>query len=240
MIKMAIVDDEEYILDAVQKYAGNQKEKVWDMVEIQTFGSAEEFLKRLDWGENYHIIFTDISLPGMSGVELGRIIKEKCSDAYLIFLTSHTEFAVQSYEIEAYQYILKQDMQKRIPAVLEKILNKIFKDGIQYRFIGTKSDVQKVHYADIIYIYKKKENKYVIYVTVKGEYEERITLKELEKELNSPEFIMAERGYIINARYVEKISGSTIYMNNGKEIAVSRARCSEVKQRLVSWWRAGR
>lgn len=236
MIKVAIVDDETHMLEMIQKYIEDRAGEE-NILDVSAFENAEKFLKRLEWGESFHILFTDISFPGMSGIKLGRMVLERCPNIYLVFLTSHSEFAVESYEMNAYQYILKQNMKERIPAVLDGILGQIMDDNRHYRIVNAKTGLQKIYYSDIIYAYKEKENKYVQYVTVCGEYEERITIKELERELNSPEFVMADRGYIINAKHINGVSANEICMDNGKSVLVSRRRCAKVKEQISQWWR---
>ena len=82
---------------------------------------AEHFKKWQD-SKEYDIILLDIDLPGMNGIELGKKILRESKDTVLIYLTSYTEYAWESYMIEAYQYILKSNMEERLPLILRNCL----------------------------------------------------------------------------------------------------------------------
>ncbi len=73
----------------------------------EIYKTAEEFL---EVKKHYDVVISDIDLPGKSGIDLGRILKAEQKDICLVFLTSYAEFAVDSYVLEAYQYILKKEI----------------------------------------------------------------------------------------------------------------------------------
>ena len=78
--------------------------------------------KQEEHGEEGDLFFVDIELgDGITGLEFGRILRKKYPNRGLVFLTSHKEFAMESYEIEADQYILKEQMDKRLPGILAKV-----------------------------------------------------------------------------------------------------------------------
>ena len=114
-IKIAIIDDEPEFIEIIEKYINKiiQDRKNQDSISLEKFISAEDFLKAMDHGEDYQIIFSDIEMEQMSGIQLGRKLTDEKKDIYLIFLTSHAEFAVESYLLNTYQYILKSDMKAK-------------------------------------------------------------------------------------------------------------------------------
>lgn len=236
MIHIALIDDEEKIRKIVSRYIV-QTAKVYAEVKIYEFQSAEALLKCLRKKQHFDILFVDIELPEMSGVNLGEIVREKHPEIYLIFLTAHSEFAIEGYAIEAHQYILKNQIEKRLPKILKKTIAQIENEKYKFRIVGTTLDRQKIYYRDIFYIHKKKGEKYVQYITNTEALRERITIDQLLQELQSEEFLLAERGYIINMRHVMRIKGNTIYMENNSEIEVSKKRITEVKEKIVTYWR---
>lgn len=104
MIKIATIEDEENIRQEIVRYIKKGIGSI-EGVEVDVYESAERYLLV---GGRYDLVISDIELPGISGLELGKRIKENNPDVYLVFLTSHSEFASESYIIEAYQYILKK------------------------------------------------------------------------------------------------------------------------------------
>ena len=95
-------------------------------------------------GGRYDLVISDIELPGISGLELGKRIKENNPDVYLVFLTSHSEFASESYIIEAYQYILKKDIEERLSPLIERVVHEIKKDTIKILYVFKRLKAQSM------------------------------------------------------------------------------------------------
>ena len=90
----------------------------------------------------------------------------------------------------------------------------------------------QVYYRDIIYIEKEKGAKYICYITVHGIYKERISLKKLSGELVSDEFLLVERGYILNVSHVAGMKDGMVQMDNGAKIFVNRISAKKIKEQI--------
>lgn len=231
MIKIAIVDDDKRILDFIETYILEECNLDED-IEIARYEDAEVFLQVIQQGVEFDVLISDIEMPRISGLKLGKTVNQLCSHTYIIFLTSYSQYAAESYTIEAYQYILKRDLEERFPSVLERLLRRIRREKRQYRMIGTPTKKDTVYYRDIVYICKEKGAKYVKYVTMQEDYKERITLNQLIEELHSGEFVMADRSYIVNINHIESMHGNAICMDNGEQIISSRSQCKRVKEQI--------
>lgn len=161
MIKIAIVEDENEIMTVIHSTMEHILEE-YPHSRIVCFCCAEDFLRELDEGEVYDIALLDIELPNMNGIELGRVIRDKYSNIRTVFLTAYSEFAAESYEIEAYQYILKSHMNLRLPKVVGNLCNVILEEQSKYRWIGNQQNRKKIYYCDIICVRKIKGAKYVV------------------------------------------------------------------------------
>lgn len=236
MIKIGIIDDETLMTKKIAHYIKSGI-LMADEVEMSEFSTAEEFLERAKAGEEFHILFTDIQMPEMDGIELGREIKRFIPDLYLVFITSYMEYAAESYRLDAYQYILKQDIEVRLPEITAQILEQIEKEHKKFRILGTVADKEKVYYRNIIFIHKIKGSKYVCYITEKKQFKERISVEELFQELDSKEFVLADRGYIVNMRHIEKICGNVIWLSGDHQVEISRNRIPEVKSKIHGFWK---
>ena len=235
MINIEIVDDEEILLKKTYNLILTTLNSQ-DDIQIGTYNSAEDFLSKNEFKTSCDIIFTDIQMKNMNGIQFGSIIRERYPNVYLIFLTSYAEYAADSYALEAYQYIMKPSMDQRLPSVLMKVVEQIKKEKKNYRVIGSVNDIQKLYYKDIIYIRKIKGSKYVEFVTNNHVYRERISLDQLLKEMNAKEFLLAERGYVVNIQCIVRLKSNTIFLKNGDEIIVSRPRFHEVKKEIHRYW----
>lgn len=230
-MNIALIDDEAAILENVRKCVENEIVPQ-DEVNLSTYTRAEDFLQEMEQGYEFDILVSDIDMPDMGGLELGRRIHEEGGGPYLVFLTAYLEYAAESYIIEAYQYILKDDMEKRLPSILRQLIDRVKKEKKQFRMIGTPTSKVRVYYKDIIYIEKEKGAKYICYITVHGAYKERISLKKLSEELVSEEFILIERGHIINVSHIASMKDGMVQMDNGARIFVNRISFKKIKEQI--------
>lgn len=237
MIKIAIVDDEKIFRRMLRECVRLVVTQTVEEFSVTEFEDGGMFLETVKGGEKFDILLTDIQMQGMDGMELGHRVRRHCPEIYLVFITSFEEYAAESYRMEAYQYILKQDLDSRFPGILREIVGRICAEEKEFRIVRNGAETVKIYYRDIIYLYKSKGAKYVNYVTEDGIYRERISLEAAVKELDSRMFIPAGRGYVVNMRRILKIRQNVLYMEKGYEVQVSQAKLSEVKQQISRCWR---
>lgn len=230
-MNIALIDDETAILEDVRKCVENEI-LPQDEVNLFTYSRAEDFFQKMEQGYEFDILVSDIDMPDMGGLELGKRLHEEGGGPYVVFLTAYLEYAAESYIIEAYQYILKEDMEKRLPPILRQLIDRVKREKKQFRMIGTPTSKVRIYYRDMIYIEKEKGSKYICYITVHGIYKERISLKKLSKELVSDEFILIERGYIINVSHVASMKDAVVQMDNGARIFVNRISFKKIKEQI--------
>ena len=139
--------------------------------------------------------------------------------------------------LSSYQYILKQDLEFRLPGVAEQLIEKLQKQKKEFCIIKDGTEQVKLLYKDILYLYKSKGAKYVDYVTTQGVVRERTSLENALKMLNNKQFLLVERGYAVNIKQICRVSGDTIYLEKGYEVPVSKARLAEVKREINLYWR---
>ena len=230
-MNIALIDDETAILEDVRKCVENEI-LPQDEVNLFTYSRAEAFFQKMEQGSEFDILVSDIDMPDMSGLELGKRLHEEGGGPYLVFLTAYLEYASESYIIEAYQYILKEDMEKRLPPILRQLIDRVKKEKQQFRMIGTPTSKVRVYYRDMIYIEKEKGSKYICYITEHAIYKERISLKKLSEKLESDEFILIERGYIINVSHIASMKDGMVLMDNGARIFVNRISFKKIKEQI--------
>lgn len=160
---IAVIDDEVQMLKVIGRYVTEtlKQKNMTDKINVRLFCMAEEFLESVKKDEKYLAVFSDIEMDTMNGIELGKWLnkkhaQEKGEAIPLIFITSHEEFAIESYRLDAYQYILKEEMKVRIPEVLRNILQQRREEEDSYRVLETIEGMQKIRYGDILYIQKAK------------------------------------------------------------------------------------
>ena len=212
MIRIMILDDDEMYLkkekDITEQYFA---EKNVDCT-VTIYQNVEWFLLGLN-EEKFDMYILDIRMPGENGIEAAREIRRLYPDPVIIFITNFVDYAIEAYEVNTYRYIPKEE---------------------RYYIINKRNEVEKLAYSDIFYM--KKEGKYVIFVHRRGEVKIRASLSTVEKELNSKEFIISDRGYLANIQHVMKMKGRDLYMRDGNIITVGRERFKGVREAILNYW----
>ena len=190
----------------------------------------------VDDGKYYDIYLLDIDLPDMSGIDLGRILREKSPYCYIVFLTAYPQYAIEGYSAKAYQYILKDEWEKKLDVTLRNIQKEIQSRMEPSYRITVSTKLEKVPVKDIYYLYKNGKN--VVFQTRNGESTIRKTLSEVYEELPEKEFIYVDRSFIVNIEHVMKLKNKEIYMSNGEIISVSKPQLERVKKQINAYWRS--
>ena len=214
MIKVALLDDDKNVLELVKRIVSLELRESDDMM---VFINPKTLIEELKNGNSFDVLISDIEMPQMNGIHMITQYKELFQQTYLIYLTSYSQYAAESYLVDAYQYVLKEDMDQRLSYVLAKLFRQIRKEKQMYRMVGSPTNKETVFYRNIVYICKDKGSKYVSYITINGVYKERITINQLLDELNSEEFVLVERGYIININHISNMQKNIIFMDNGEK-----------------------
>lgn len=229
----AIVDDtpeyRQYVKASLAK-AGQEYDRT---IRTKEFSKGETLLYELKENHFYDIYVIDIEMPEMNGIELGKTIKKMKPDARVIFVTSYTRYAIESYEIDAYQYILKDKLEERLPRTLKKLFDEEETDDSYYT-IATESRFEKFRFKDIIWIYRDEKN--AVFVTEEKKYKQRSTLNEVFSRLPQDEFLFVERGTIVNLRHVCGIDKNEILLTNGERVVAGRKHAKNVKERAALYW----
>lgn len=125
MLKIAVLDDEQIFYESIKKKIYSFYEKVHLAVSVDCYSSGKALLYEVDDGKYYDIYLLDIDLPDMSGIDLGRILREKSPYCYIVFLTAYPQYAIEGYSAKAYQYILKDEWEKKLDMTLKNIQKEI-------------------------------------------------------------------------------------------------------------------
>ena len=152
-MKIAICDDElcyrkqflSYLDEYMLKNPNNQ-------LEYSLFSNAQQLLDSTLLSKNFDVYLLDVIMPGMNGIELGLKLREKKLDRKIIYLTSSAEYAVDSYKVKAFQYLLKPVKKEELFTVLDDLFSAKKKKKNNILIIKTKENSVKVNISDILYV----------------------------------------------------------------------------------------
>lgn len=235
MIKIAICDDEEVMVNGHKKIVEACLREQGSMGEITTYTSSENLLCDITEDSfHYDLLLLDIEMPGKTGMELAREIKPFLPNAKVIFITSHIEFAIDAFELFIFRYVPKDDIEKRLPSAVTDAIKLIsLEEGKTYT-IQTNSRLERIPYKDIIYMVKDGKN--VELITEVGSSKVRKTLQQVYDELEAEEFIFLDRGCIANMIHIMQVKDGMAVLKSGESLPISRSHLQEVKDQINTYW----
>lgn len=220
MVTCIIVDDEAYSIDTLSEYI----KKADTLKLIGTYADPLSALEAIQKGEMPQLVFMDIDMPNISGIELARLIPQHIP---IIYITAFSGYALQTFETNVYDFLLKpvsfpsfiKSLNKfftrsALPVVSESPSpNEVMESPVNYIFInpGVKGKLIKIHYDDILYVEGLK-NFVVIYVKA-GKHTIYLTMTELEHALPATRFIRIHKSYIINLDRIQSVEGNTVVIS---------------------------
>lgn len=236
MFRVAVVDDSQKMTEIVREIVKCQAEAsgIESEIMVKTYTVPEALMEDLRKERHFHIYILDVEMPEMNGVVLAENIRKINGDGYIIFLTFYPEFAVHGFELEIYQYILKNDMETRLRATLKQLFEICAREHTEYYHIANQHRMEKIKCHDIIYV--KKEGKNCILHTEKEEHFDRKTMEQVRQLLEPIGFICIDRGRIVNIEHIQKIEKNEVYMDNDAVMEISRANIRKVKNQVAEYW----
>ena len=237
MIRIAICDDEERAVASTEKIVKTCLQAQGIGCEITTYTQSRNLLYDItDDGFFYDLILLDIEMPGMSGMELPQRIKRFLPNVKIIFVTSHTEYAIDAFELSIFRYVPKNNLEVKLTAAVIDAAKLIELEAGQEYMIQTANRMEKIPYKDIFYIQREGKNSSIVSST--GTSKVRKSLQQIFDELNAPEFIFIDRGCIANIIQIMKINDGMVVLKNGEQLPISRSHLQEVKQKINQFWGA--
>lgn len=210
-LNCVIIDDEPLAADLLASYA----EKVPFLMLQGTFNSATEAIKTIR-EKKIDLIFLDIQMPELSGLEFARIIDEETK---IVFTTAFSQYAIEGYKVNALDYLLKPISFEKFLEVANKALrwfenrNKTLSmEKDRFVFIKSEYKLQKVNFDDILYVEGVKD--YVKFYLGDGSKNimSLMNMKKVDEFLPSPEFLRIHRSYIVHMPKVSLIDRFRIVM----------------------------
>ncbi|MGE5427285.1 MAG: LytR/AlgR family response regulator transcription factor [Methylococcaceae bacterium] len=213
MIVCIAVDDEPKALEVLSIHSA----KAPEIELVKTFTDPVEALAWLK--DNFvDLIFLDINMPGISGLQFVEKLQTK---PYIIFTTAYSEYAIESYDFEAVDYLLKPIEFDRFYKAINKVkrqiqLNSIQQDSLLSKFIFVKDGYKqiKISIDDILYI--QSEGNYLNIVTTKEKVLARMTFVYLLEKLPRNLFFRIHNSFVINVSHIQKIEDNQIFIHDAK------------------------
>ncbi len=219
MIRVMVVDDESLAVEELVRLIRRHP----DFEVVETAASGTEALKKLKQ-ENIDVVFLDIEMPGLTGLEIASRLVDWPKPPCVVFATAYNQYAVEAFDANAVDYLLKPYEPGRLEKTLERIRGyrqtqvsqhdrlkameeSLIQTGLLKRIVGHRpnsKDRMVINPQDVYYFYA--ENASVFAYLGKERFEVRATLKELMESLDASRFIQIHKAYVVNLDKIKKVA----------------------------------
>lgn len=229
-MRIALVDDDKNFAEEMRAFAQRYALETGKPMEIVHFLDGLAFLE--NYRPGFHLVFLDIEMPYMSGIEVAKRLREKDEVVALIFTTNLSQYAINGYEVNAIDYVVKPlsyyIFQSKI-AKAEKHCEKY----AEYDFcVSTRGGIERLQTSSIYYI--EVMNHSIFIHSQKGIVEMTGSLTKVENELKDHSFTRCNYCYLVNLRYVEGVYDGFVKIA-GESLPISRSRKKGFLEELLSY-----
>lgn len=226
-ISIGICDDKQEAIFELQKYIEEDMQKRKEDWEIRNFSSGGELLEKI---EELSIVFLDIEMPELDGIETGREILKRNPDCRIIMATGIQERFKEAFQIRAVRFVTKPFKKEEVDEALNAALSKVWEQKIIE--LSLKRISYQIYQREIAYV--RAINGYTEYA-VDGQWmRKEITLEEAEKLLDDRVFARVSRQYLVNLAYVGDYKNGSFLLGD-KRFQVARRMKKDFEQKYMEY-----
>jgi DNA-binding LytR/AlgR family response regulator len=234
MIKVAIIEDEEEtqqnLSESLTRYFSENKEEF----SIDIFGDALKVIN--SYKPIYSVIFMDINLPYMNGMDAAEQIRKVDSQVMIIFITSLAQYAVKGYKVNAFDFIVKPFNYYTLSMTLNRALPLLEIKGKSISIKTSQSTLKVVYLNDLLYI--EVANHTLYFHTLSKITSSTDTLEHFKDELMGSNFVLCNRCYLVNLKFVNGIDHNEVLVGKDR-LLISRTRKKEFTASLNLYLNTG-
>lgn len=231
MFKIGICDDNAVFAEKLQSLINIYCEENGVPIEIYLYyDGAEVLADRID----YNILFLDIEMPGVDGIETAKQIRKRDAKVKIIYVTSYTHYMRNAFSVHAFDYLVKPFNSAKVNMVMKEVLSFIEKESKSHDIslvIG--GELKIFNTNDILYF--ERINRKIKMVTVAKTYEFSATLSSIMENIQDYNFEFCHKSIIVNLFHCKRISGSNLHLDNDEILPIAQKRAIEFKMQLFDY-----
>ena len=230
MYRIAIVEDQAESRNKLRQYVDRYQRDRDVVVRSEEFGDGLNFVS--DYTADYDVIFMDIEMPLMDGMKAAREIRKVDASVCLIFVTNLSQYAIEGYEVQALDFVVKPVSYQNFAMKLDKAIEyrKRFRQAAVV--INAGKSMRRLDVEDIYYIEVMDHD--LIYHTRQGNFQERGSMGERETLLTPHGFARCSKSFLVNMRFVSAVEGNDVIVHD-TSIAIGRMKRKDFMRQLTEF-----
>ncbi len=232
-MKVALCDDSIEFQHRIYDLCKQFFDKKEISAEVDKYSSGPALLEATT---SYDLILLDMEMPEMNGIEVGRALREKSPNTEIIFITSFAEYAIDGYQVQAFGYLLKNDLNQTLNACLSSVIAKITAKRSRRLFKFVEGHTSLL-LDDLIYV-ESRAKKLIFHVRHQGDIQETAyhlygKIDDIQYSISEFRFIRTNQSYLVNSAHIKKVKCYDTELSNGEILSIPKARYSHVKEQYA-------
>lgn len=223
MIRIGIAEDDAGYREQLRAFLRQFEKENETRLEVAMFTDGMDLAEQ--YMPVYDILLLDISMPLLDGMKTAKSIRKKDPAVLIIFITNMKQYAIESYKVGAFDYVLKPVSYFALQAKLKKAVTMINNQVRRYIMLHVEGAMQRVDVSRISYI--EVFNHKLTFHTEDGDYQVSASLRSIEEQLEGCHFSKCNKSYLVNLQHVVYISADIVKLRDGTELSMSRLRKKE-------------
>ncbi len=219
MMSIAVCDDEILECLTITEKIGKVLKELNIPHVIRQFTSGTKLLKA---AESFDLVFLDILMPDLDGMETARLFREKSCENMLVFLSASRKYVFDAYDVEAFWYLLKPLDMGKLKTVLIRAVEKTKKTSGDFIMVSKERQKTKLFLDDISY-FEIMGRKIVVHGP-EGNFTYYGRMGVLEESLLEKGFFRCHKSYLVNLKYVDGYNRQEIFLDTGEKIGIAKRR----------------
>lgn len=226
---VAIVDDDAQDAALLKSYVDAYFAKNGVSAMTRVFSDGLDYIRG---SEAHDIVFLDIQMEKLDGLETARLLRRIGRESIIIFVTHMAQFAIKGYEVDALDFIVKPATAAAVDYVMDKAMRRLSANASALFSLKTAEGTISLSANDIQYVEVFDHN--LVYHTTRGEYTARGRLSDLVNKLDPERFVLCNRSFIVNLRYVTHVTADHLTVGS-TQISISKSHRKELMKRFSSF-----
>ena len=227
-MKIAVCDDDSQELERISSFIDTYQRESKVPLTYKTFQSVTELISNMG-SSDYDILLLDILMPGINGMQAAHEVRAFDAGVKIVFLTSSPEFAVESYAVKAYDYILKPVFKDKLFSILDAVIAEEQKP-LEGLTVKTQLGMARILFSRLAFV-EIMNKKLYFHLADGGMQEVTGSLAAFEEELLArAEFVKVHRSYIVNLWQVGELGSKELITNAGETVPISRQLYAKVRE----------
>lgn len=239
MIRVIICDDDKEFLSTAMQIVDDLFKKLSIGAKIHTYTAFEEIGVPILASCDIALLDIDFARRKYNGIDIARKLRTLRTDAVIIFITNYIEYAPEGYEVKAFRYLLKKDVQQKLPgyvALAVEALNSS-RETLKIKING---EIINLRIKEILYIESQLRMVDVHLKKHKSNAQGKVysyyaTMTDLEKQLEPHGFLRIHKSYLVNMQFIRRFQNKEVLLYDGTSLRVGEKNYSEKKKKYLMW-----